>query len=45
MGFIYIAALAERLKEYEGQPDKYPTFADFYPRLIDVFKEIKERGK
>ncbi|HKR02855.1 MAG TPA: DUF4932 domain-containing protein [Pyrinomonadaceae bacterium] len=44
-GFIYIEALAERLKEYESQPGKYPTFADFYPRLIEVFKEIQERDK
>jgi hypothetical protein len=44
-GFIYIEALAERLKEYETQPGKYQTFADFYPRLIAVFKEIQERDK
>ena len=43
-GFIYVEALAERLKEYEGQRGKYPTFADFYPRLIDVFREAQERN-
>lgn len=42
-GFIYVEALAEKLKEYESQRDKYPTFADFYPRLIDVFREAGER--
>lgn len=42
-GFIYIEALAERLKEYESQRSKYQTFANFYPRILDVFREIQEK--
>lgn len=41
--FFYIDALYERLEEYENNRDKYKTFADFYPRLIDVFKELFEQ--
>jgi hypothetical protein len=41
-GFIYIEPLIERLKEYENQRDKYRTFAEFYPHLIDVFRKIQE---
>jgi hypothetical protein len=29
----------ERLKKYEEQGDRFPTFADFYPELIDGFSE------
>ncbi len=39
-GFRYIHALAERLEEYEVQRDTYPTFADFFPHLIEVFADI-----
>lgn len=39
-GFIYIEALSERLKDYETQRDRYPTFLDFYPELIKVFEEL-----
>lgn len=39
-GFIYIEPLCERLKEFEEQRDKYPTFEAFYPRIIDVFREL-----
>jgi Domain of unknown function (DUF4932) len=38
-GFQYIEALTERLKEYESARDKYPTIAEFYPRLVEVFRE------
>lgn len=36
-GFQYVEALTERLKEYEGARDRYPTIGDFYPRLLEVF--------
>lgn len=42
-GFAYIGPLSRRLREYETQRDKYPTFADFCPRLIDVFRELAEK--
>jgi hypothetical protein len=43
-GFMYIEPLAERLKEYESHRDRYPTFASFYPRLLDVFREEQEKA-
>lgn len=39
-GFAYVPALVERLKEYEEHRDRYPTFADFAPRLMAVFDEL-----
>ncbi|GFP75265.1 DUF4932 domain-containing protein [Clostridium fungisolvens] len=43
--FIYINAITEKLKEYENNRDKYTTFDDFYPKLIEVFKELSEKQK
>ncbi len=37
-GFVYIGALTDKLKEYESNRDRYPTFADFYPTLISAFE-------
>ncbi|MFA4987405.1 MAG: DUF4932 domain-containing protein [Candidatus Brocadiia bacterium] len=42
--FAYIEHLIELLKEYEAARDKYPTFADFYPRIIDKFRELAEKA-
>jgi hypothetical protein len=39
-GFVYVPALVERLKEYEEHRDRYPSFADFAPRLMAVFDEL-----
>lgn len=36
-GFVYIDLLVERLKHYEEQRDRYPTFRDFYLELIKGF--------
>lgn len=44
-GFQYVEALVERLKEYEGARDRYPTIAEFYPRLLRVFQEAAGTGK
>lgn len=41
-GFRYVDALCTRLKKYESQRDQYPTFGDFYPQLIDVFRELDD---
>jgi hypothetical protein len=41
-GFAYVELIAERLKEYEDNRDMYPTLEDFYPRIIDLFKELSE---
>ena len=39
-GFRYVEPLVERLKEYEAARDRYPTFAGFFPRLIEVFSSL-----
>ena len=38
--YPYLAALLERLKEYESSRARYPTLAHFYPRLLSVFPKI-----
>jgi hypothetical protein len=38
-GFIHIPSLIERLEEYEQSPEQFPTIAEFYPRLLNVFTE------
>lgn len=43
-GFRHLDALLERLAEFEANRDRYPTIADFYPRLLDVFREAAERA-
>lgn len=43
-GFRYVEALTERLKEYEAARDRYPTIAEFYPRLVEVFREAAGTG-
>lgn len=40
-GFIYVDMLVDRLKRYEEQRNRYPTFGDFYLELIKVFAEVK----
>lgn len=35
-GLPYLQAFKKRVAEYESGRRKYPTFADFYPRLLDV---------
>jgi len=42
-GFFYVEALCKRLEKYENERDKYPTFADFSPEMIAVFKELSEK--
>lgn len=38
--FAYIKDLIERLKEYENNRDRYKSFVSFYPRIIDLFREL-----
>jgi hypothetical protein len=40
IGFLYIDALYERLAEYEGHAERYPTFDQFVPRLLEVFRDL-----
>ena len=36
-GFLWTADLANLLSQYEEQRYQYPTFGDFFPRIIDYF--------
>jgi S-formylglutathione hydrolase FrmB len=38
-GVVYLDELLAKLKEYEQQRDRYPTFECFYPELIKVFQK------
>ena len=38
--FFWVPALAERLKEYEGNRDRYPVFSSFIPRLFEALDEL-----
>ncbi|PIR19601.1 MAG: hypothetical protein COV48_01085, partial [Elusimicrobia bacterium CG11_big_fil_rev_8_21_14_0_20_64_6] len=42
IGLPHIGALAERLREFESNRDRYPTLLDFYPRLIEVFDALAQ---
>lgn len=39
-GFIYLELFTEKLKEFEENTDKYPSFNDFAFEIIDVFKKF-----
>lgn len=39
-GFLYIETLTNKLEEYENNREKYKSFKDFYPELLDVFKSL-----
>ncbi len=41
-GFIYLHAVVQRLGEYEANRDRYPTFAEFFPRLVNLFGELRQ---
>ena len=42
-GFFYVPDLCAKLEEYEANRKKYPVLADFYPLLIDVFRQLEEK--
>ncbi len=42
LSFAYIDSLASVLIVYEKNRDKYPSFKDFYPILIEVFKRLSK---
>lgn len=42
-GFIYVKALCNKLVEYERNRDTYPSFADFFPEIINLFQELSEK--
>ena len=39
-GFTYVPHLTERLEEYEGNRDAYPTLGHFFPRILELFAEM-----
>lgn len=41
-GFAHVAAMANRMAEYEAGRNRYPDFATFFPRVIAVLGEIKQ---
>jgi hypothetical protein len=45
VGFGYVTELTDELKVYESQRDKYPTLADFYPRLIQRLEKVRDKLK
>jgi hypothetical protein len=38
-GFPWVTKIYDRLAEYETARDKYPTFKDFFPRIVETFEE------
>lgn len=40
-GFIYLDALLDALERYEARRERYPTFTDFYPELLNVLQTIE----
>jgi len=42
-GFAYVQALCDSLAGYEKQRDLYPSFVDYYPELVKVFRGLSEK--
>ncbi len=42
-GFFWTGELAGLLAQYESQRQKYPTFEDFMPRIVEFFEEYASR--
>lgn len=40
LGFAYVPALCEKLKDFESQRAKYSTLKSFFPELISVFQQL-----
>jgi hypothetical protein len=38
-GYLYIPVILERYEYYDNHRTRYAAFDDFYPTLLDVFKE------
>ncbi|MBI3554146.1 MAG: DUF4932 domain-containing protein [Elusimicrobia bacterium] len=39
--YPYLKGMLERLRDYEGSRKKYPTLAEFFPRLLEAIPEPK----
>jgi len=44
-GFIYIKYIDKKLNEYEDLRERYSTFEDFYPELVDLWENLYSRNK
>lgn len=42
-GFFYLPLILERLGAYERDRANYPDLASFYPRLVDIWREMSTR--
>ncbi len=43
LGFQYLSALVEELREYASDRERYPTLEDFYPRLLDRLEQAASK--
>lgn len=41
-GFVYIRGIYDLLDVYEKNRDKYPTFEDFYPEILNYFSRLSQ---
>lgn len=39
-GFAYVEELSKKMLEYEENKDKYKNFEEFYPQIIELFKDL-----
>jgi hypothetical protein len=44
-GFSYVEDLTKKLEEFEKNKDKYKDFREFYPELIEVFRDLSENNE
>ncbi|HXG37904.1 MAG TPA: DUF4932 domain-containing protein [Bacteroidota bacterium] len=44
-GFIYAEDLANRLVEFENSRERYPMLAQFFPKLVAVFRDLAHNGQ
>ncbi|MBF0408117.1 MAG: DUF4932 domain-containing protein [Candidatus Riflebacteria bacterium] len=42
-GFSWIRAIVEKYADYQSNRDKYPTFEDFTPQLVQTFEKCAEK--
>lgn len=42
--YAYVEEIFNKLKEYENNRSQYKTFEEFYPQIVNLFKELKDRN-
>ena len=40
-GFFWIEDLVKLLVEYESKREQYPTFEDFFPKVVEFFENYQ----